>query len=165
MVLSCAPSYVFGTDYAPPGMVLAGDLPIGESLRPQKSPSPVSWVWADKVSLLSWTMEINLNRKKLILTTELEREPWAATRLHPPWAPRHPLPHAGELQPPLCQPTSSALSVGAMKTMNGESSAVRTIFRVWKESRVQLSERGKLVGGCPYLPQPRFTGVCAATVG
>lgn len=42
---------------------------------------------------------------------------------------------------------------------------MRTIFKVWKESRMQLSERGKLAGGCPYIPQPRFTGVCGATVG
>lgn len=36
--------------------------------------------------------------------------------------------------------TSSALSVGAMKTMKGESSAVRTILRVCGERGVQLPE-------------------------
>lgn len=38
--------------------------------------------------------------------------------------------------------TSSALSVGAMKTMNGESSAVRTILRV-------CGERGAVTRACP----------------
>lgn len=139
-VLGCAPHYTIAADYAA-GTMVAGGVSIWERVYSCRNHQFLSQVWAEEVALLSWTTKIDADTKKLMWSSE--SAPGCCSGLLAPRRGQSSL-AGGGLGLGALPPTCSALSVGAMKTMNGESSAVRTIFRV-------CGERGVVIRVWPFL--------------